>query len=118
MVRRSIAERRPHAGWLPVLSTGRARYLFPSRLREQPHLSTRQYARIVHRWVERAGLDSSACGTHSMCRTKPTQIDKKTGNLRAVQLLLWRRFPVVGHSTHYRDSAKVALLAGCIALTH
>jgi site-specific recombinase XerD len=38
--------------------------------------------------MERAGLDSSAYGTHSMRRTKPTQIDKKTGNLRAVQLLL------------------------------
>ena len=46
-------------------------YLFPSRLHEQPHLSTRQYARIVHRWVERAGLDTSAYGTHSMRRTKP-----------------------------------------------
>jgi site-specific recombinase XerD len=53
-----------------------------------PHLSTRQYARIVHRWVERAGLDTSAYGTHSMRRTKPAQIYKKTGNLRAVQLLL------------------------------
>src|SRR5947209_5640469 len=31
-------------------------FLFPSRLRSQPHISTRQYARIVHRWVERAGL--------------------------------------------------------------
>lgn len=41
-----------------------------------------------HRWVDRAGLDSSAYGTHSMRRTKPAQIYKKTGNLRAVQLLL------------------------------
>jgi integrase len=64
------------------------RFLFPSRLRSQPHISTRQYARIVHRWVERAGLDSSAYGTHSMRRTKAAQIYKKTGNLRAVQLLL------------------------------
>ena len=31
---------------------------------------------------------SSAYGTHSMRRTKVTQIYKKTGNLRAVQLLL------------------------------
>jgi integrase len=74
--------------WLAALGTGRDRYLFPSRFREQPHLSTRQYARIVHRWVERAGLDSSAYGTHSMRRTKPAQIYKKTSNLRAVQLLL------------------------------
>jgi site-specific recombinase XerD len=64
------------------------RYLFPSRLRSQPHLSTRQYARIVHAWVESAGLDSSAYGTHSMRWMKAAQIYKKTGNLRAVQLLL------------------------------
>ena len=64
------------------------RYLFPSRVRTQPHLSTRQYARIVHSWVASAGLDSSAYGTHSMRRTKAAQIYKKTGNLRAVQLLL------------------------------
>jgi site-specific recombinase XerC len=31
---------------------------------------------------------SSAYGTHSMRRTKAAQIYKKTGNLRAVQLLL------------------------------
>ena len=43
---------------------------------------------IVHRWADRAGLDSSAYGTHSLRRTKPAQIYKKTGNLRAVQLLL------------------------------
>ncbi len=73
--------------WLAARSCSRSPYLFPSRLQEQPHLSTRRYARIVHRWVERAGLDSSAYGTHSR-RTKPTQIYKKTGNLRAVQLLL------------------------------
>src|SRR3954452_17179065 len=54
----------------------------------RPHISTRQYARIVHRWVERAGLDSAAYGTHSMRRTKAARIYKKTGNLRAVQLLL------------------------------
>jgi integrase len=74
--------------WLPTLSTGRDRYLFPSRFWEQPHPSTRQYARIAHRWVERVGLDSSAYGTNSMRRTKPAQIYKKTGNLSAVQLLL------------------------------
>jgi integrase len=63
-------------------------YLFPSRRRGQPHLSTRQYARIVHSWVESAGLDSSAYGTHSMRRTKAARIYRKSGNLRAVQLLL------------------------------
>ncbi len=62
--------------------------LFPSRIAASPHVSTRQYARIVHQWVEAAGLDSSAYGTHSMRRTKATLIYKRTKNLRAVQLLL------------------------------
>jgi hypothetical protein len=57
-------------------------------LRGKPHLSTRQYARIIHRWADPAGLDSSVYGTHSLRRMKPAQIYKKTGNLRAVQLLL------------------------------
>ena len=74
--------------WLANAAAGNNQYLFPSRFHDQPHISTRQYARIVHRWVECAGLDSSAYGTHSLRRTKVAQIYKKTGNLRAVQLLL------------------------------
>ena len=74
--------------WLPSVAARRGQYLFPSRLRAQRHLSTRQYARIVHAWVASVGLDSTAYGTHSMRRTKAAQIYKKTGNLRAVQLLL------------------------------
>jgi integrase len=74
--------------WLATVDARESRYLFPSHLRGKPHLSTRQYSRIVHRWADRAGLDSSAYGTHSLRRTKPAQIYKKTGNLRAVQLLL------------------------------
>ncbi|MBV8335248.1 MAG: hypothetical protein JO358_07360 [Alphaproteobacteria bacterium] len=49
--------------WLAALDAREGRYLFPSRLRGKPHLSTRQYARIAHRWADRAGLDSSAYGT-------------------------------------------------------
>jgi integrase len=71
--------------WLANTGPASGQYLFPSRFHGQPHISTRQYARIVHRWIERAGLASSAYGTHSLRRTK---IYKKTGNLRAVQLLL------------------------------
>jgi site-specific recombinase XerD len=63
-------------------------YLFPSRVARSPHVSTRQYARIVHRWVEAAGLDSSAYGSRSLRCTKATLIYKRTKNLRAVQLLL------------------------------
>lgn len=39
-------------------------------------------------WVNAIGLEPSAYGTHSMRRTKVAQIYRKTGNLRAVQLLL------------------------------
>jgi integrase len=74
--------------WLPKLTARNGKYLSPSRFRAQPHLSTRQYARIVRAWVESAGLDGSAYGTHPMLRTKAAQTYKKTGNLRAVQLLL------------------------------
>jgi site-specific recombinase XerD len=48
----------------------------------------RANTRIVHGWIESAGMDSSAFGTHSLRRTKAAQIYRKTGNLRAVQLLL------------------------------
>jgi integrase len=74
--------------WLTVVPLRGGRYLFPSRLQESPHASTRQYSRIVHAWVARAGVDGPSYGTHSMRRTKAAQIYKKTGNLRAVQLLL------------------------------
>ena len=74
--------------WLPFVRRNGGSYLFPSRRRTSQHLSTRQYARIVHRWVASIGLDISAYGTHSMRRTKAAQIYKKTGNLRAVQILL------------------------------
>jgi site-specific recombinase XerD len=74
--------------WLSKVELRNGRYLFPSGFRAQPQLSTRQYARIVHAWIESAGLDSSAYGTHSLRWTKAAQIYRKTGNLRAVQLLL------------------------------
>ena len=51
-------------------------------------LTTRQYARLVSAWTAIIGLDPSLYGTHSLRRTKATLIYRKTGNLRAVQLLL------------------------------
>jgi len=61
-------------------------YLFPGR--NERHLSTRQYARLLSGWLSQIGLDSSLFGTHSIRRTKVTLIYRRTGNLRAVQLLL------------------------------
>ncbi|HSM43130.1 MAG TPA: tyrosine-type recombinase/integrase, partial [Afifellaceae bacterium] len=52
------------------------------------HLTTRQYARLVSQWISSIGLDPSMYGTHSLRRTKATLIYRRTGNLRAVQLLL------------------------------
>jgi integrase len=74
--------------WLPTLRATGSRYLFPTRIHASPHISIRQYARLVHRWVKSIGLESASYGTHSMRRTKAAQIYRKTGNLRAVQLLL------------------------------
>jgi len=63
-------------------------YLFPSRIHSSPHLSTRQYARIVRGWIREIGLDASAYGTHTLRRTKASLIYRRTKNLRVVQLLL------------------------------
>ena len=74
--------------WISTLGSTTFDFLFPSRVAASPHITTRQYAWIVDGWVKDIGLDSSAYGTHSLRRTKPTLIYKKTQNLRAVQLLL------------------------------
>lgn len=74
--------------WIASLEMVGADFLWPSRFRNSPHLSTRQYARILRGWVTSIGLDPSSYGAHSMRRMKVAQIYKKTGNLRAVQLLL------------------------------
>ncbi|WP_281995685.1 tyrosine-type recombinase/integrase [Ruegeria faecimaris] len=63
-------------------------FMFPSRFLERPHISTRQHGRLVRDWVTAIGLESSGYGTHSLRRTKAAEIYRKTGNLRAVQLLL------------------------------
>jgi integrase len=62
-------------------------YLFTGR-RLTGHITTRQYARLLSRWIADIGLDPHLFGTHSLRRTKATLIYRRTGNLRAVQLLL------------------------------
>jgi integrase len=63
-------------------------FLFGRQRRSGQCMSTRQYARLVADWIESVGLDPSSFGTHSLRRTKATLIYRRTGNLRAVQLLL------------------------------
>jgi len=63
-------------------------FLFKSRFKKSDHLSTRQYALIVKKWVASIGLDPLEYGTHSMRRSKIALIYRQTKNLRVVQLLL------------------------------
>ena len=74
--------------WIAAAHLKPEQYLFPSRVSESPHVSTRQYSRIVGSWVGSIGLDPATYGTHSLRRTKATLIYRRTRNLRAVQLLL------------------------------
>jgi integrase len=76
------------SSWIDKARQRPTDYLFASRVRGAAHISTRQYARIVHHWVDLVGLDGSDYGTHSLRRTKASLIYQRTKNLRAVQLLL------------------------------
>ena len=80
--------RRSVADWLNVRRGEPNGWLFPSRLVAGAHLSTRQYIRLVKGWIARIGLEPAAYGTHSLRRTKVSLLYRKTGNLRACQLLL------------------------------
>ena len=63
-------------------------FLFTGRRGPETSITTRQYARLVSEWIASVGLEPKLFGTHSLRRTKPTLIYRRTGNLRAVQLLL------------------------------
>lgn len=74
--------------WLRRRPTAIGDWLFPSRSRPGDHVTARQYGRLLDGWVALIGLDPSLYGTHSLRRTKVALIYKRTGNLRACQLLL------------------------------
>ena len=63
-------------------------YIFAGRIDSRRSLTTRQYARLISAWVTSIGLDPHSFGTHSLRCTKAALIYRRTGNLRAVQLLL------------------------------
>jgi integrase len=63
-------------------------FLFTRKLRPEQSMTTRQYGRLLSGWIASIGLDPYRFGTHSLRRTKATLIYRRTGNLRAVQLLL------------------------------
>jgi integrase len=74
--------------WIQMASLTVGDYLFQSRLRGPPHLSTREYTRILQGWVSGTGRVPSSYGMHAMRRTKATLVCRRTKNLRAMQLLL------------------------------
>lgn len=76
------------AEWIKIEHLKGDDFLFPNRVHQLGHLSTRQYARILEGWVTEIGLDPINYGTHSMRLTKAALIYRRTKNLRAVQLLL------------------------------
>lgn len=49
-------------------------YVFPSRVARDDHISTRQYSRLVGKWVGATGLSAAAYGTDSLRRTKVAMI--------------------------------------------
>jgi len=63
-------------------------FLFAGHRGSEHGMTTRQYARLVSEWIGSVGLDPKRFGTHSLRRTKAILIYRRTGNLRAVQLLL------------------------------
>ncbi|WP_311196881.1 tyrosine-type recombinase/integrase [Rugamonas apoptosis] len=71
--------------WTAVAALRHSDFLFPSRVGNSPHISTRQYARIVHQRFDEIGPDPTAYSTHILRRTKPTLIYRRTKNLRAVR---------------------------------
>jgi len=75
-------------GYLKAASKKPGEFLFTGRGSSGQCMTTRQYARLLSEWIASVGLDSKLFGTHSLRRTKATLIYRRTGNLRAVQLLL------------------------------
>ena len=86
------------AAWIAHEKLKSDQYLFPSRLSESPHLSSRQYARLVASWVRSIGLDPRVYGTQSLRRTRAALIYRRTKSLLAAQLFL-------GH-TRLRSTAR------------
>jgi integrase len=62
-----------------VISWTRSPEMIGCRFHDRPHISTRQYGRLVRDWVTSIGLEPSAYGTHALRRTKAAEIYRKTG---------------------------------------
>jgi integrase len=74
--------------YLKAASRKPGEFLFTGRRGFGHCMTTRQYSWLLSEWIASIGLDPKLFGTHSLRRTKATLIYRRTGNLRAVQLLL------------------------------
>ena len=73
--------------WLAAVGGGKVRYLSPGHFGQPPHLSTAQYARIDHQWVECAGLNGLAYGALTHCAgTKRHRFTRRAATCEQVQL--------------------------------
>jgi hypothetical protein len=62
------------SAWIKKSALNPEDFLVLGRIHESPHLSTRQYARIVDSWVQLLGLDTMSYGTHTLRLTKAALI--------------------------------------------
>ncbi|KEZ00433.1 hypothetical protein AI27_03805 [Sphingomonas sp. BHC-A] len=78
--------------WLELRGRSLEDYAFPSRTDRSTHMSTRQYARLVHEWVTGIGLPSEDYGTHSQRRTGPSDVILiQTGSMVEMLRRCWTR---------------------------
>ena len=74
--------------WIAEKNLKPSSYLFSSRINDSPHISARQYARIVSEWIVLIGLDPKDYSAQSLRRSKPMMIYRKTKNLDAAMTQL------------------------------
>lgn len=74
--------------WVAEKNLGPASYLFASRINDSPHISARQYSRIVADWISLIGLDPKGYSSQSLRRSKPMMMFIKTKNLNAAMAQL------------------------------
>ncbi len=76
------------AEWVAEKNLKPSSYLFASRVSHSPHISARQYSRMVSDWVSLIGLNPKDYSAQSLRRTKPMLIYSKTKDLSAAMAQL------------------------------
>lgn len=74
--------------WVAENNLKAGSYLFASRISDSPHISARQYARIVASWIVLIGLDPRDYSAQSLRRSKPMIMVRRSKNLTAAMAQL------------------------------